>query len=100
MEKFKIKIFPSAQKDLRDIVDYINSLSPQAAIKYYELIVEKVGSIADMPERCPLAKDTQLRLRGYRTLHVKNYIVFYVLKSDVVEIRRILYARRQYENLL
>ena len=100
MEKFKIKIFPSAQKDLREIVDYINTLSPQAAIKYYDLIVEKIDSIANMPERCQLAKDTQLRLRGYRTLHVKNYIVFHVVKGDVVEIRRILYARRQYENML
>lgn len=100
MEKYKIKIFPSAQKDLREIVDYINTLSPQAAIKYYDLIVEKIGSIADMPERCLLAKDTQLRLRGYRTLHVKNYIVFYVVKSNIIEICRILYARRQYENLL
>lgn len=100
MGKFKLNIFPSAQKDLREIVDYINTLSPQAAISYYDLIVEKIGSIADMPERCPLAKDIQLRLRGYRTLHVKNYIVFYVVKGDVIEIRRILYARRQYENLL
>ncbi|MDF2986111.1 MAG: addiction module toxin, RelE/StbE family [Eubacterium sp.] len=100
MERFKIKIFPHAQKDLREIIDYINTLSTQAAIKYYDLLVERIGSIADMPERCPLAKDTQLRLRGYRTLHVKNYIVFYVVKADVVEIRRILYARRQYEDLL
>ncbi len=100
MGKYKIEIFPSAQKDIREIVDYINTLLPQAAIKYYDLLVERIGSIADIPERCPLAKDTQLRLRGYRTLHVKNYIVFYVVKGNVVEIRRILYSRRQYENLL
>ncbi len=100
MERFRIKIFPLAQKDLHEIVDYINTLSPQAAINYYDLLVEKIGGIADMPERCPLAKDIQLRLRGYRTLHVKNYIVFYVVKGDIVEIRRILYARRQYEKLL
>jgi hypothetical protein len=53
-----------------------------------------------MPERCPLAKDTQLRMRGYRTLLVKNYIVFYVINGKTVEVRRILFARRQYEELL
>ncbi len=100
MEKFKIKIFPSAQKDLLEIVDYINTLSPQAAIRYYDLIVEKIESIAKIPERCPLAKDVQLKLRGYRTLYVENYVVFYVVKGAVVEIRRILYARRQYVDLL
>jgi addiction module RelE/StbE family toxin len=100
MGKYKIRIFQTAQDDLREIVEYLNTLSPQAALKYYDLIVEKIGSLAEMPERYPLARDAQLRLRGYRTLLVKSYIVFYVVKDDVVEIRRIIYARRQYEWLL
>ena len=100
MEKYEIKIFPAAQDDLRDIVDYLNTLSPDAAIRYYDLIIEKVGTLTTMPECCPLVKDTQLRLRGYRRLVVKNYIVFYVISGKTVEIRRILYARRQYEALL
>ena len=100
MERYKIKIFPAAQNDLRDIVAYLNTLSPDAAIRYFDLILEKAESLTSAPERCPMAKDTQLRLRGYRTLLVKNYILFYVVNGDTVEIRRILYARRQYEGLL
>jgi len=100
MEQYKAKIFPTAQSDLRDIVEYLNTLSPDAAIRYYDLIIEKVETLTTIPERCPLAKDTQLRLRGYRTLLVNNYIVFYVINGKTVEIRRILYARRQYEGLL
>ena len=100
MGKYKIKIFPIAQNDLREMVDYLNTLSPKAAIEHDDLMVEGIGSLADMPERCPLDRDTQLRLRGYRSLLVKNYMVFYVVNGDTVEIRRILYARRQYEALL
>lgn len=100
MGKYKIKIFPIAQNDLREMVDYLNTLSPEAAIEHYDLMVEGIGSLSDMPERCPLARDTQLRLRGYRSLLVKNYMVFYVVNGDTVEIRRILYARRQYERML
>ena len=100
MEKYKIKIFPSAQNDLRDIVDHLNTLSPDAAVRYYDLFIEKINTLSTMPERCPLAKDLQLRLRGYRTLLVKNYIVFYVINGKTVEIRRILYERRQYCDLL
>ena len=100
MEQYDVKIFPTAQNDLREIVDYLNKLSPEAAIRYYDLIIEQAGTLSTMPERCPLAKDTQLRLRGYRMLLVKNYIVFYVISGKTVEIRRILYARRQYEKLL
>ena len=100
MEKYKVKIFPVAQNDLKDMVEYINTLSPQAALEHYDLVVDGIGSLAEMPERCPLCRDAQLRLRGYRTLLVKNYLVFYVVNKDTVEIRRIIYARRQYENLL
>lgn len=100
MEKYKIKIFPIAQNDMAEMVEYINTLSPQAALEHYDLVVQQIETLTTMPERCPLCKDTQLRLRGYRTLLVKNYIVFYVVNGDTVEIRRILYARRQYESLL
>jgi len=100
MEQYKVKIFPTAQNDLREIVDYLNTLSAGAAIRYYDLLIEKVGTLTTMPERCPLAKDTQLRLRGYRMLLVNNYIVFYIIKGKTVEVSRILYARRQYEGLL
>ena len=100
MEQYNVLIFKAAQSDLRDIVDYLNTLSPDAAIQYYDLIIEKIKTLTTMPERCPLAKDTRLRLRGYRTLIVNNYIVFYVINKKTIEIRRILYARRQYKDLL
>ena len=100
MEQYNVKILPGAQNDLKNIVDYLNTLSPKSAVQYYNLIVEKVGTLRDFPERCALAKDTYLRLRGYRLLHVKNYIVFFVIDGDTVEIRRILYSRRQYNELL
>ena len=100
MEKYKLKIYPAAQNDMREIVEYLNTLSAQAAIKYYDLFVESILSLSTAPKRCPLAKDAQLRLRGYRSLLVKHYIVFFVISDDTVEIRRILYAKRQYAELL
>ena len=100
MGKHKIIIYPIAQNDLMEIVDYLNTLSLDAAIKYYDLLVGQIESLAELPERCPLVKDTQLRLKGYRTLLVKNYIVFYVVNESTVEIRRILYNKRQYDVLL
>ena len=100
MEQYKITIFPTAQSDLKGIVDYLNTLSANAAVQHYDLIVKKIGTLQTFPERCTLARDTQLRLRGYRLLHVKNYVVFFVINGNTVEIRRILYAKRQYEQLL
>lgn len=100
MEKYRIRIFPIAQQDMLEFVDYINMLSPKAASEQYDALIKNIGTLETLSERCPLCKDTQLRLRGYRTLQVNNYIVFYVVNADTVEIRGILYAKRQYESLL
>ncbi|GBF33636.1 hypothetical protein DCCM_2742 [Desulfocucumis palustris] len=100
MENYKLLIFPSAKLDLQDIVDYVNGLSPEAALKLYDEIVEGIGSLSQMPERCPLLKSPVLRVKSYRVLIVHKYLVFYVVNGNWVEIRRILYGRRQYEFLL
>lgn len=100
METYKIKIFPTAKQDLEEVIGYLNTLSPDAASKYYDLLVEEITSLSKMPERCPKPKDLALAVKGYRYLIVKNYLVFYAIIGDTVQIRRILYARRDYSALL
>ena len=100
METYKVKIFPTAKQDLEEVIGYLNTLSPDAASKYYDLLVEEIASLSKMPERCPKPKDLALAVKRYRYLIVKNYLVFYVIIGDTVQIRRILYARRDYSALL
>lgn len=100
MENYKIRIFPRAKQDMEEVIDYLNTLSPDVALKYYDLLVEEIAGLSQMPERCPRPKDLALAARGYRYLIVKNYLVFYVIAGDTVQIRRILYARRNYKGLL
>lgn len=100
MGAYKIRIFPSAQRDLGEIVDYLNTLSKDAALGYYDLIVSEIASLASMPFRCPHPRDLSLAAKGYRYLTVKNYLVFYIVSGDTVQIHRILYARRDYASLL
>ena len=100
MEHYKIKIYKQAKNDLNEIVQYLNTLSAETALKYYDELVEKISSLAEMPNRCPYVRDTILRLKGYRYLNVNNYVVFYVDHGDTVQIRRNLYNKRQYQTIL
>ena len=100
METYKIKIFPTARQDLEEVIGYLNTLFQDTALKYYDLLVEEITSLSNMPERWPKPKDLALAAKGYRYLIVKNYLVFYVVVGDTVQIRRILYARRDYRSLL
>jgi addiction module RelE/StbE family toxin len=100
VESYNLLIFPSAKRDLQDIVDYINETSPQAALNVYDSLVQSIMDLAYLPLRCPYAKDRALRARGYRVLVVDSYLVFYVVKEQTVEIRRIIHGRRRYEFLV
>lgn len=100
MAQYKVLIYPAAKADMQEIVDYVNTLSPDAALDLYDAIVEAILSLGDMPERCPLLKDVYLRRKGYRALQVKNYTVFYTISDKAVQIRRILYGKRDFEWLL
>lgn len=100
MEVYKVKIYPAAKRDLLEIINYLNTLSPEAALRYYDLLTEEIANLSTMPERCPRPKDLALAAKGYRYLVVKNYLVFFVASGDTVQIRRILYGRRDYLSLL
>ena len=100
MDVYKVKIYPTAKQDLREIIDYLNTLSEQAALRYYDLLIEKIGSLSQMPFRCPKPRDIALAAKGYRYLIVEKYLVFYVVVGDTVQIRRILYAKRNYRSIL
>ena len=100
MGSYKVKIYPTAQQDLLEIIDYLNTLSPEAALRYYDLLTEQIASLSQMPERCPKPKVLALAAKGYRYLMVENYLVFYTISGDTVQIHRILYGRRDYRFLL
>lgn len=100
MGSYNVRIYPAAKQDLLDIVDYLNTLSADAALRYYDLLTEQIASLSNMPERCPRPKDLALAAKGYRYLVVEKYLVFYVVVGNTVQIRRIIYGRRDYTSLL
>lgn len=100
MDSYKVKIYPAAKRDLTNIISYLNTLSADAAFRYYDLLVEEISSLSQMPERCPYVRSNPLKAKGYRCLIVESYLVFYIVKGDTVQIRRILYGKRNYEWLL
>jgi plasmid stabilization system protein ParE len=100
MDGYKVILYPTAQQDLLAVIDYLNTLSGEVALRYYDTLTEQIASLSQMPERCPRPKNLALAAKGYRYLVVHDYLVFYVVSGDTVQIRRILYGRRDYERLL
>jgi toxin ParE1/3/4 len=97
---YGIRYLSTAQKDLFEIFEYILKDSPEAALDQIERFDHSVGHLASNPLLGAVPNDERLRKLGYRILVVDKYLVFYVIKERIVQIRRILHGARQYEFLL
>lgn len=104
MEKYKVYISEPAENDLRDIVRYISAQlsAPITALKMMDIIEEAISELSFKPQKCPFVVDERLARLGYHKLVVKNYIVFFTIDEElkVVDIERILYARRNWRHIL
>ena len=100
MSDYNVRISPTAQNDFLEIAEYIKTLPPEEAAMQFDNIVNKAELLVKSPDSCPYARDSQLRLRGYRMLTIDDYIYFFVICERTVIVRRILYAKRQYDRLM
>ena len=94
----KIVYTRAARQDLREIYEYIafTLLVPETARSLTDKIMAEIRSLEEFPERNPLYKDEPWYSQGVRFLPVKNYLVFYTVKSETGEvfIVRIMYSGR------
>lgn len=99
-KKYRIEYLPIAEQDLSDIIEYITLDSPKSSLKLLEEIDELISKLEDFPYMGITPRDTRLQRLNYRIIVVSSYLVFYVVKDDSVEIRRILHGKRKYQFLL
>ncbi len=99
-KKYRIEYLPIAQKDLTEIIEYIQNDNPGTALNLLDQIDETVSKLEDLPLMGQVPKDRRLEYLGYRMLIIGNYLIFYVVKDNYVEIRRILHGKRKYSFLL
>ena len=98
-KKYRIEYLKVAQDDLFEIIDYIKKDNPTAAADFIDGIDSTITKLSTFPELGKVPRDDRLRLLGYRILIFGNYLVFYVVKDYIVEIRRIIHGKRRYEFL-
>ncbi|MDR0439796.1 MAG: type II toxin-antitoxin system RelE/ParE family toxin [Candidatus Accumulibacter sp.] len=84
---------PKAQQDLLDIVSFVAKYNPQAAERLGRLIHESAEPLAEHP----FLYKASLRKPGYREIVAHpNYLVFYRVLADRVQIEMVAHARQQY----
>ena len=98
----EIKYLPSFYHELDAIMEYItNTLkAPQSASNLLDELEKSINGLKVFPLAHRLYRPIKPIASEYRILTVKNYLVFYVVLKDTIEIHRIIYKKRDLSQLI
>lgn len=101
-KNYQIKYLPIARRDLQDLVDYIayDLEVPEVALKMLHTLETEILSLQENPFRGSIYTSGRKNNCQYRKLFVKNYVIFYLIHEDIVEIQRVFYNRRNMNKLM
>lgn len=99
---YNIEYLPLAISDLFSIEEYITLelKAPLAAINLIEKLEKSILNLERFPFSGSSYKGNGQFDFEYRMLLVENYIVFYIVLENTVEIHRIICAKRNLKELL
>ena len=102
MARYNIEYSRESKQDLIGIKQYIkyNLQEPETAQKLITKIRNEINNLKHNPEMYSIIDDDRIKKLEIRKLIVNNYIVFYRIKKENIEIVRIMYGRRNWINLL
>ena len=88
MDKYAVKLYARAYRDLDEIYAYIagNLSSPDTALNMVDALEEAIFSLEEMPERGSIRRIGIYADTGYRQLFVKNYVIIYRVLKDKKEV--------------
>lgn len=88
----EVEVMPSAQKDIKNIIDYVHKQSVQNAEKLYEGFKEKIASLQEFPERGKLVKEiVEPELREISLFH---YRIIYRCTNEKVHVLTVQHSAR------
>lgn len=101
-KKYEIKYLPTFISQFNNILYYITYelKNKIAADNFYSEVVKQIEIRSEAPESYEVFKTIRNEEIKYYKINVKNYTIFYVVKNNVMEIRRIYYSQRNFENLI
>ena len=97
---YNVLIYPTAEKDLLKIKDYFKNKLKTSPNHLFEKFNSSIDILEKNPLIYPLVKDSYLRQFGYRMVPIDNFLLFYVIKNQEVQIHRFLCGKRNYSMLL
>ncbi len=100
--KYIIKYLPTFINQFNEILYYLkNKLKNKiVADKFYKDVISKIEKRSEFPMAFEVFKKTKNEKVNWYTIQVRNFTVFYVVKDNCMEVRRIYYNKRNFDKLI
>lgn len=101
-KQYELRILPLFESDLNAITDYITIVlkNPDAAVRLVDDVETAITERLSAPEAFEHFPSKRERRYPYYRITVRNYTIFYVVIGSVMEVRRIMYNRRNWRKYL
>lgn len=101
-KNYKLTFLPLFEEDLNEIVDYISYTlqNPQAARRLVDDIESAILERLESPLMFAPYPSSKSRKNPYYRINVRNYSIFYVVTDKTMEVRRVIYTKRNIDNIL
>lgn len=101
-KKYELRYLPKARQDLYEIIDHIaiRLQNPKSANQLLDKIEKAIMKRLDSPLAFEPYPTIRKRKQPYYRIYIDNYTIFYVVIDHTMEIRRILYSKRNLKQLL
>lgn len=94
----KLVFSDSASHELEAIGDWIAKESPTRALSFVSELRDSCVGILSFPDACPLVP--RYEIYGIRRKVHGNYLIFYCVTADTIEIIHVLHGAQDYDALL
>ncbi len=101
-DKYTIRYSSTYINQFNSILKYfVNNLKNKiAAENFYNEVIKEIETRSKNPESYEKYISTRKRKNTYYRIYVKNYTIFYTVNNNIMEVRRILYLRRNFDKLV
>jgi len=94
----KVIFAPTAKLDLLKIGERIRPDNPARAVTFVDELVDRCYTLTDSPRRYPLVP--RYEHWGIRRCVHGDYLIFYRVRTDAVDIVHVLHGATDYESIL
>ena len=101
MEGFRIVIEPTAFEDIEEVLRWLSEKAPYKVAEWLSNLHKTIGTLADMPDRCPLAPENgrwgpeELRQHLFDE-YPSKYRILFVIVEETVHIVQVRHGARQW----